>query len=250
MVVSSRAKKGPVRRREIIFRAAPPYGIKFGSNWQVSTRDRDVKDGKAEYAPREPEVIKAFRDTWALGIHSYLSYLRDRVVLARDLLSESGSIFVQIGDGNVHLLRSIMDEVFGAENFCSLISFKKSSSQTTSLLTATNDFICWYARNKDIVKFRRVYNRKNLLDDEAEEYQQVINENGERRPLNIEERADQNRLSSEWKPFRPSPLTSQGFRLNTTVDFVFRGKTYHPGTGANWKTTLSGLDRLQKVSRL
>ena len=105
----------------------PPYGIKFGSNWQVSTRKRDVKDGKVDDVTRQPEQIRAFRDTWELGIHSYLAYLRDRLVVARELLTESGSIFVQIGDENVHLVRSLLDEVFGSENFVSLITFKKTS---------------------------------------------------------------------------------------------------------------------------
>ncbi len=126
----------------------PPYGIKFGSNWQVSTRKRDVKDGKRADASREVEQIKAFRDTWELGIHSYLTYLRDRLTVAKDLLTESGSVFVQIGDENVHLVRSLMDEVFGSENFCSIITLTKAASQSAYLLASVNDFVLWYARDQ------------------------------------------------------------------------------------------------------
>jgi len=126
-VMASLAEREQLRGKVQMVYLDPPYGIKFGSNWQVSARKRDVKDGKLEDAAREAEQIKAFRDTWELGIHSYLSYLRDRLLVARDLLTESGSCFVQIGDENVHLVRSLMDEVFGSENFCSLISYKTTS---------------------------------------------------------------------------------------------------------------------------
>ena len=130
----------------------PPYGIKFGSNWQVSARKRDVKDGKLEDATREVEQIKAFRDTWELGIHSYLTYLRDRLTVAKDLLTESGSIFVQIGDENVHLVRGLMDEVFGKENFVSQVVLKTTSgagspSGGTLTLAGVHDYLVWYARD-------------------------------------------------------------------------------------------------------
>jgi adenine-specific DNA-methyltransferase len=116
----------------------------------VSTRKRDVKDGKAEDATRQPEQVRAFRDTWKLGIHSYLAYLRDRLVVARDLLTETGSVFVQIGDENVHLVRSVMDEVFGSENFCAVIPFKKTSSVGSGRLDCINDYLIWYARNETV----------------------------------------------------------------------------------------------------
>jgi len=132
LVMTSLAEKEGLKGKVQMIYIDPPYGIKFASNWQVSTRKRDVKDGKAEDATRQPEQIKAFRDTWKLGIHSYLSYLRDRLVVARDLLTETGSIFVQIGDENVHLVRCLMDEVFGSENFVSIISFQKIRRTTTS----------------------------------------------------------------------------------------------------------------------
>src|SRR5437764_1223322 len=152
LVMASLAEKERLRGRVQCVYFDPPYGIKFGSNWQVSTRKRDVKDAKAEDLTRQPEQIRAFRDTWELGIHSYLSYLRDRLAAARDLLTESGSIFVQIGDENVHLVRCMMDEVFGSENFCGQIAFKKTSgagsfSGGTDLLASVSDSIVWYCRN-------------------------------------------------------------------------------------------------------
>src|SRR2546425_3342378 len=134
LVMSSLAEKEGLKGKVQCIYFDPPYGIKFGSNWQVSTRKREVKDGKVEDATRQPEQGRAFRDTWKLGIHSYLAYLRDRLVLARDLLTETGSIFVQIGDENVHLVRNVLDEVFGSENFCSLITFAKTTGQTDDLL--------------------------------------------------------------------------------------------------------------------
>ncbi len=138
----------------------PPYGIKFGSNWQVSTRKRDVKDGKAEDATRQPEQVRAFRDTWQLGIHSYLAYLRDRLVVARELLTETGSIFVQIGDENVHLVRCVMDEVFGSENFVAQITFVKTTGQRTEGLHAVTDYLLWYAKNAEAMKYRQLIPQK------------------------------------------------------------------------------------------
>jgi adenine-specific DNA-methyltransferase len=154
LVMASLAEKERLRGQVQCVYFDPPYGIKFGSNWQVSTRKRDVKDAKAEDLTRQPEQIKAFRDTWELGIHSYLSYLRDRLALARDLLTESGSIFVQIGDENVHLVRCLMDEVFGSDNSAGIISFRKTSGTgsfagRTNVLSAVTDYLLWYA--KDLV---------------------------------------------------------------------------------------------------
>ncbi|HVS34515.1 MAG TPA: DNA methyltransferase [Gemmataceae bacterium] len=143
LVMTSLAEKERLKGRVQMVYIDPPYGIKFGSNWQVSTRKRDVKDGKAEDVTRQPEQIKAFRDTWELGVHSYLTYLRDRLTMARDLLTESGSVFVQIGDENVHVVRCVMDEVFGSENFAGLISFYKTSSQSATKLASVVDYSCF-----------------------------------------------------------------------------------------------------------
>src|SRR5438128_1236999 len=162
LVMTSLAEKEGLKGKVQTIYFDPPYGIKFGSNWQVSTRKRDVKDGKAEDATRQPEQVRAFRDTWKLGIHSYLAYLRDRLVAGRDLLAESGSVFVQIGDQNVHLVRSLLDEVFGSDNFVSLITIKKTSGATGDLLAGTSDYIVWYAKVIDHVKYRPLYREREI----------------------------------------------------------------------------------------
>ena len=157
MVMTSLAEKEGLKGKVQMIYLDPPYGIKFGSNWQVSTRKRDVKDGKAEDTTRQPEQVKAFRDTWQLGIHSYLAYLRDRLVTASELLSESGSIFVQISDENIHLVRNILDEVFGSENFAGMIVFAKTTGQTSELLPPVFDYLIWYAKKRENVKFRHLF---------------------------------------------------------------------------------------------
>jgi len=157
LVMTSLAEKEALKGRVQMIYMDPPYGIKFGSNWQVSTRKRDVKDGKLEDATRQPEQIKAFRDTWELGIHSYLAYLRDRLTVARELLTESGSIFVQIGDENVHLVRCLLDEVFGSENFVATISFQKTSYATSETIPNITDYLVWYAKKKEVIKLRKLF---------------------------------------------------------------------------------------------
>ncbi|TAJ70433.1 MAG: site-specific DNA-methyltransferase [Phenylobacterium sp.] len=197
----------------------PPYGIKFNSNWQVSTQSRDVKDGKQTDISREPEQVKAFRDTWKDGIHSYLTYLRDRLTAMRELLSESGSIFVQIGDENVHRVRAVMDEVFGAENYVLAIAAQTTGSQAGSFIQATNDYILWYSKQRKQTesKFRPLFVPRKKGEDE-----------------------------------QPSanPLTSDGVRPDSTVSYTFQGKTYHPGAKNHWKVLPRGLDRVAKADRL
>jgi adenine-specific DNA-methyltransferase len=165
LVMTSLAEKEGLKGQVQMIYLDPPYGIKFGSNWQVSTRKREVKDGKAEDLTRQPEQIRAFRDTWKLGIHSYLSYLRDRLVVARELLTETGSIFVQIGDENVHLVRCLMDEVFGSNNFVSLISFKKTLPLGSSGLAGICDYILWYGKNYEVMKYHELYLEKPIGKD-------------------------------------------------------------------------------------
>ena len=155
-VMASLAEREGLRGKVQCIYLDPPYGIKFNSNFQWSTTSRDVKDGKTEHISREPEQVKAFRDTWRDGVHSYLTYLRDRLTVARDLLAESGSIFVQIGDENVHRVRALMDEVFGDDNFVSEITFVKNSGQTTSLLSGNLDYILWFARRRSAIKVQAV----------------------------------------------------------------------------------------------
>ncbi len=161
LVMTSLAEKEGLKGKVQMIYLDPPYGIKFGSNWQVSTKRRDVKDGRAEDLTRQPEQIKAFRDTWKLGIHSYLSYLRDRLVVARELLTETGSVFVQIGDENVHVVRCLLDEVFGSDNFVSLITVRKTTSEGASLIGSTCDFLIWYGRDRARSKFRPMYQTRS-----------------------------------------------------------------------------------------
>ena len=160
LVMNSLAEKERLKGQVQMIYIDPPYGIKFGSNWQVSTLKRKVKDGGVDDLTRQPEQIKAFRDTWELGIHSYLNYLRDRLTVARELLTESGSVFVQISDENVHLVRCIMDEVFGSENFIRLISFRTTSGLSQKVLDKACDYIVWYAKDADSVKYRSFYEPK------------------------------------------------------------------------------------------
>jgi adenine-specific DNA-methyltransferase len=228
----------------------PPYGIKFNSNWQVSTLNRDVKDGKQTDISREPEQVKAFRDTWKDGIHSYLTYLRDRLSLMRELLSEGGSIFVQIGDENVHRVRALLDEVFGDTNFCSLISFAKNSGATDSLLSSPYDYILWYAKNRQIVKFRRPYYDKSIGSEFAERYDKVKIADGQRRSLLASEFLDTSEIPDGARAYTETPCISAGFRATTSVPYIFQGRTYDTGKERNWKTHLTGMDRLAQADRL
>ena len=251
LVMTSLAEKERMRGKVQMIYVDPPYGIKFGSNWQVSTRKRDVKDGKAEDVTRQPEQIKAFRDTWALGINSYLSYLRDRFTVARELLTETGSIFVQIGDENVHLVRSVLDEVFGSENFVSLITFKTTSGAGsfaggTNVLAAVNNYIVWYGRDVQQTKYRQVYRTKAIDGLGGGQYTWIETPDGERRRASSDELSDDvNRV------MRPAPLTSQTTREAQTTVFPISvaGISYEPGKGG-WKTNRPGMERLVAANRL
>src|SRR5688500_13968453 len=177
-VMASLAEREGLRGKVQCIYFDPPYGIKFNSNFQWSTTSRDVKDGKADHITREPEQVKAFRDTWRDGIHSYLTYLRDRLTVARDLLADSGSIFVQIGDENVHLVRALMDEVFGAQNFCAAIAAKKTGGQSSILIPRVYDTILWFARNSAMVKYRMLFNDKIAGEIGAGSYTRVRADDG------------------------------------------------------------------------
>ena len=169
-VMASLAEREGLRGQVQCIYFDPPYGIKFNSNFQWSTTSRDVKDGARDHITREPEQVRAFRDTWKDGIHSYLTYLRDRLTVARDLLSESGSIFVQIGDENVHRVRALMDEVFGIDNCVNQISFEKTSSDTGLYLNKVSDFILWYARDTQKLKYRQPFREKSVGGEGASQY--------------------------------------------------------------------------------
>jgi len=250
LVMTSLAEKEGLKGQVQMIYVDPPYGIKFGSNWQVRTDRRDVKDGKLDDATRQPEQIKAFRDTWELGIHSYLSYLRDRFVVARDLLTDSGSIFVQIGDENVHLVRSLMDEVFGSDNFVALIPFRKAASMTAAVIPAVVDYLVWYARDGDHLKHRQLFSPRALGDESASEYGWVQLPNGDTRALTASEASGVEPLPAGGRAFRPSPLTSQDWLEGLSFDYEYAGRSYSPGPNRHWATTRAGLDRLGVAGRL
>ena len=245
-VMASLAEREGLRGKVQCIYIDPPYGIKFNSNFQWSTTSRDVKDGNAGHITREPEQVRAFRDTWRDGVHSYLTYLRDRLTVARDLLAESGSVFVQIGDENVHRVRALMDEVLGAENACSIIPFVTTSSQTSELLSSTFDFVLWYAKERKNVKFRRLYKTKALGGEGGTKYRSVELPSGKRGPAS---------LLSPGEPlpgtrfFRPSPLVSQSGGENSSFTIQFEGKIRHPRSGF-WKTNQVGIDRLIHSNRV
>ena len=243
LVVSSLAEKEGLKGKVQTIYLDPPYGIKFGSNWQVSTRKRDVKDGKAEDATRQPEQIRAFRDTWKLGIHSYLAYLRDRLVIAHDLLTETGSVFVQIGDENVHLVRNVMDEVLGAENFCALITFTKTSSATSDILAGTSDYLVWYAKNKEHVKYRQLYFDKEFGGLGGSGYTWIQLPDGTRRRMEPGESPE----DLGGRLLTLDNLTSQ--RPPGDFPVVFSGRTIRPNRGY-WKTGTDGMKKLIDAQRV
>ncbi len=249
-VMGSLAEREGLRGKVQMIYLDPPYGIKFGSNWQVSTRKRDVKDGKYEDATFEVEQIKAFRDTWELGIHSYLTYLRDRLMVARDLLTESGSVFVQIGDENVHRVRALMDEVFGDENFLSQITYKSTSGLGSKYLAGASNFVLWYAKAFDTVRYRAVYAAKGVGDPGAALYTMARLPDGSHRRLTAAEKADPSLIPPEVRLFRPDNLISQRPpQGNDLREFPYDGRIYRPGAGV-FKSDLSGLQRLANAGRI
>lgn len=226
----------------------PPYGIKYGSNFQPFTNKRDVKDRSDADLTQEPEMIKAFRDTWELGIHSYLTYLRDRLVLAKELLSESGSVFVQISDENVHRVRVILDEVFGSENFVSEIIFRKTTGKGSGSLDTTNDFSLWYAKEKSKAKYNPTYEPRSIEDDQNLRMLELAN--GFRRRLSSDEVFGIQELPANSKPFRPNPITNQRPAEGKDLrEFQFQHGTFTP-SGGTFRTDLNGLNRLNRANRL
>lgn len=227
----------------------PPYGIKFNSNFQWSTTSRDVKDGNLAHLTREPEQVKAFRDTWRDGIHSYLQYLRDRLVVARELLTESGSCFVQIGDENVHRVRALMDEVFGEENFVSQITLTKSASQSSSLLASVNDFIIWYAKDASNVKYRRLHREKPPIERPEERYICVEEANGKIHDLSFKQKSGVAPVP-EGNFLRMVPANSQTGSDSSRFPFAFWGVNFRPPGARGWSTGEVGLQRAKEAGRL
>jgi adenine-specific DNA-methyltransferase len=242
-VMASLAEREALRGKVQMIYVDPPYGIKFGSNWQVSARKRDVKDGKVEHASREVETIRAFRDTWELGIHSYLSYVRDRLDVAKDLLTGSGSIFVQIGDENVHLVRALMDEVFGSENFVATINFRSMNPLESGQIESVYDHIVWYARNKEQMKYRNLWRPKGR--GAGSEFVYVDDSAGKPRRVSREELD-----SDDLRLYKRSDLISSGYTPSCTFPITFDGRTFLPKSGKSWRTNQDGVARLEQANRL
>ncbi|WP_459758314.1 site-specific DNA-methyltransferase [Mycobacterium riyadhense] len=247
-VMASLVERESLRGKVQMIYIDPPYGIKFGSNWQVSARTRDVKDGKLEDLVREAEQIKAFRDTWELGIHSYLAYLRDRLVVTRDLLTESGSCFVQIGDENVHLVRCLMDEVFGSDNFVAHINYFTTSGRASDFLDLVSDSLIWYAKDRPLAKYR------NLLKPRPsrtlrEQYTRIHTVDGVMRAATLEERLGVDPLPTGAVRFMPGDMSSSGV-TGDSEDYEFDGQRWSLPPNTHWKTNKVGRDRLVIANRL
>ena len=237
-VMASLAEREGLRGKVQCIYIDPPYGIKFNSNFQWSTTSRDVRDGKADHITREPEQVKAYRDTWRDGIHSYLTYLRDRLTVARDLLTESGSVFVQIGDENVHRVRAVMDEVFGEKNFIGEIVFNKTWAFSGNYLSQIIDSILWYGKSRDDLKYRALWRAKIAGDEGGTKYRKVETITA----------LDSNVFSSS-RLARLDQLTSQG-ATSTDQRFEFQGQSFVPPRASHWKTTITGLRRLDAAGRI
>lgn len=271
-VMASLAERESLKGKVQCIYFDPPYGIKFNSNWQVSTQSRDVKDGKQTDISREPEQVKAFRDTWKDGIHSYLTYLRDRLTVMRDLLTDSGSIFVQIGDENVHRVRAVMDEVFGSDNCIVEILQKKKGAQKGNFVDPVNDYLLWYGKNSrasGALKFRPIYEDRFVDADTLDEFSRVEMPNG--KIINLKNYKDESgnlldfrqypsRIQSEFpggRLLRPWPVTNGGHRENQMAPVQFNGRSYDPPRGNCWRhvskpqvTGMSGMERIAAAGRL
>ena len=255
MVMNSLLEKEGMAGKVQMVYMDPPYGIKYGSNFQPFINKRDVKDGDDQDLTQEPEMIRAFRDTWEIGIHSYLTSLRDRLLLARDLLHASGSCFVQIGDQNLALVREIMDEVFRRENFCSVITVVKTSGASsptakTNILACVCDYIIWYAKEKDHIKYRQLFRDKVIDEDILQRYRFVEEADGTRRPITTAERENPKLIPRGCRLFRLSGTSSQTRGKEKPKPFNFGGRTFTPEANRGWSTTVDGLQRLADKRRL
>ncbi len=250
-VMASLAEREGLRGKVQCIYFDPPYGIKFNSNFQWSTTSRDVKDGNKDHITREPEQVKAFRDTWRDGIHSYLTYLRDRLTVARDLLTDSGSIFVQIGDENVHRVRALMEEIFGTDNLVSQVTFAKTSSATAENLATVNDFLLWFAKDKGRIKFRPIFIPKHSpFEDSKSKYDQVQLDEVIRRGMTSEEKSNHTALPNGAKAFRLSGIDSQTGTENTRFKVCFEGKQFFPSGTRGWSSSKNGMNRLIQADRV
>ncbi|HXQ37831.1 MAG TPA: site-specific DNA-methyltransferase, partial [Anaerolineales bacterium] len=250
-VMASLAEREGLRGKVQCIYIDPPYGIKFNSNFQWSTTSRTVTDGKTEHITREPEQVKAFRDTWRDGIHSYLIYLRDRFTAARDLLTDSGSIFVQISDENVHRVRALMDEVFGDENFCSLIFFSKTTGTSSGILPVVGDLLLWYAKSRPAIKYRQALRRLPLEEEVNKEFKDLVLSDLRRRKTTLEERKNPFLIPPGANLYRTNTAVSPEASATLTKEITFAcGAKKHCGEQRHWKTGEVGLFRLEKAERL
>ncbi len=254
-VMASLAEREGLRGRVQCIYLDPPYGIKFNSNFQWSTASRSVTDGKADHITREPEQVRAFRDTWRDGIHSYLTYLRDRLTVARDLLTDAGSLFIQIGDENLHRVRALLDEVFGPGNFLGLIGYTTTSAQTSAFLSNPKDYLLWYGKDSSRTKFRQLFSFKRVFLDGQNQWSHVEIKH-ERRRLNAEEASDPRVLPEDARIYRLGDATSQrqgrpsGEESAMGFTYALFGLSYRPAGTRGWSTTSDGMDRLQRAGRL
>ena len=241
-VMSSLAEREDLAGKVQMIYIDPPYGIRFASNFQPTVFQRDVKDKEGDLT-REREQIKAYRDTWTLGVHSYLAYLRDRLIVAKELLTDSGSIFVQISDENIHRVRCIMDEVFGVENFIALIPFQTTTGLQSRYLKGVYDLIIWYAREKANMKYKQLYLEKQTGANTYYDYVELPNGS-------IQKTQESEEIPDNWQIFSPQPLVSGAYSEATTFEFPHNNTLYHPGRNRCWKTTPEGMKRLSKSERI
>jgi adenine-specific DNA-methyltransferase len=242
-VMTSLAEKEGLKGQVQTIYVDPPYGVEFSSNWQVATNNVKVKDGQESSITTEPEQIKAFRDTWKLGVHSYLSYLRDRLTVARELLTDTGSIFVQIGDKNAHLVRAVMDEVFGVGNWCNQIAYTTTSGLGSALIPSRVSYLLWYAKNKKQVKFKQLYGGKSREDGTADTYSWLMFPDGSHRGMKATEKRGEVSLPEDARIYKPDNITSQG---NPIIEFTYAGKK----VAAPYKPSRLGLERLAIAGRI
>jgi adenine-specific DNA-methyltransferase len=255
-VMASLAEREGLRGKVQCIYFDPPYGIKFNSNFQWSTTSRTVTDGKVDHITREPEQVKAFRDTWRDGIHSYLTYLRDRLTVARDLLTDSGSIFVQIGDENVHRVRALMDEVFGEENLISELVFSKTVGQTADFLPGISDYCLWYAKRREALKYRSLLKLKELGGEGTTGYRFAESGPFDWRPLTAGEKSGEEPVPANLRLVAIGDLSSQrqgreggeGSAMHFPIEIV--GRRYFPSGIRGWSTTESGIARLKAANRI
>ncbi|MCG3202366.1 MAG: hypothetical protein NFCOHLIN_02248 [Gammaproteobacteria bacterium] len=228
----------------------PPYGVKFGSNFQPFVRRRDVAHNDDEDMTREPEMVKAYRDTWELGLHSYLTYLRDRILLSRDLLAPSGSIFVQISDENVHHVREVMDEIFGAESFVSQISFKKTGGLDTGRLPTVCDYLLWYSKDPSRMKYRQLFFPRDQAPAGLAAFRYYFDSAGDVKTVSMGEQQHPDKVPKGIRLFQSMALYAQGASKNSDEVFEFKGRSYRVPHNKHWRFTMSGLQRLAELGRV